>query len=213
MLAPAKLRAVLKKLPGLREGYYALARPLHVDGGFEDQWARIVMNRETHSLIRSTNPEDKSVLEISGDSWRTRAAFARYRSVNFSEYDVCAGPLHDEKFDIVIAEQVFEHLLWPYRAVRHVHQMLKPGGTVLLTMPFLIKVHNVPTDCSRWTETGIRHLLAEGGFDINLITTGSWGNRACVRANWRRWQIYQSWRHSLKNEPDFPVVIWAMAKK
>jgi SAM-dependent methyltransferase len=212
MFARTNLRATLKQVPELQR-IYEIVRPLFASGGPGNQWARIIMNRETEHLIHSVNPETKSALEISGDSWRMRATFKRFRSVGFPEYDVCARPLEGEKFDIIIAEQVFEHLLWPYRAVRHVHQMLNSGGVFLLTTPFLIKIHNDPTDCSRWTEIGIKHLLAEGGFDINLIITGSWGNRACVRANWARWQIYQAWRHSLENEPDFPVVVWAMARK
>jgi hypothetical protein len=78
-----------------------------------------------------------------------------------------------------LPSKYFEHLLWPYRAVRHVYQMLNEDGVFLLTTLFLIKIHQHPVDCSRWTEIGIRNLLAEGGFNIDLITTGSWGNRAC----------------------------------
>jgi len=83
--------------------------------------------------------------------------------------------------------------------------MLTPNGALLVTTPFLIKIHNSPEDCSRWTEVGIRYLLAEGGFDIDRITTGSWGNRACIRSNLRRWS---PWLHSLKNEPDLTSRCW-----
>ena len=199
-------------MPGLQSAY-GLIRPFIAHGGLTNQWARIVMNHETEALVQAIGPEDKSALEISGQSWLTRAKFKTFRSVNFPEYDVCAGLLGNEKFDVVIAEQVFEHLLWPYRAVRNVYEMLNPGGAFLITTPFLLKVHHHPVDCSRWTELGIRHLLAEGGFDLDRVTTGSWGNRDCVQANFPRWQIYQSWRHSLKNEPDFPIVVWALARK
>jgi SAM-dependent methyltransferase len=75
--------------------------------------------------------------------------FRRYRSVEFPAYDVCRDLLNDQ-FDIIIAEQVFEHLLWPYRAVRNVFQMLTPNGALLVTTPFLIRIHNDPEDCSRW---------------------------------------------------------------
>ena len=141
-----------------------------------------------------------------------RSRLQTYRSMGFPDYDLCAGTL-DEKFDIIIVEQVFEHLLWPYRAARNVFQMLNPEGALLVTTPFLVKVHNSPVDCSRWTELGLRHLLAEGGFDIDRITTGSWGNRACVRSNWWKWTIYQPWLHSLRNEPEFPFHVWALARK
>jgi len=210
------LRATLKAVPALRQAYYqvsSLSRASRARRSPDNHWARIVMNRETERLVRSINPENRSALEISGDSWKERVAFRRYRSVDFQTLDICKSPLADEKFDIVIAEQVFEHLLWPYRAVRHVHQMLNEGGVFLLTTPFLLKIHEYPVDCSRWTEIGIRHLLAEGGFNIDLITTGSWGNRACIEANWTKWRVYRRWRHSLRNEPEYPIVVWAMATK
>jgi hypothetical protein len=177
-----------------------------------NQWARIVMESETNRLVSSLAPETRSALEISGDHWRM-GPFRQYRSIDFSEYDVCNGML-DERFDIIIAEQVFEHVLWPYRAARNVFAMLNPGGALLITTPFLVKIHENPTDCSRWTEIGIKHLLAEAGFNIEMIITGSWGNRSCIRANLRRWCVYyRPWIHSLKDEPDYPIVIWALARK
>jgi SAM-dependent methyltransferase len=115
------------------------------------------------------------------------------------------------RFDLIIADQVFEHLLWPYRAGRNVRSMVKPGGHFLMTTPFLIKVHESPVDCSRWTELGLKHLLAECGFPLEEIRTGSWGNRACVRANFRRWA--RKGFRSLANESEFPVTVWALAKK
>ena len=177
-----------------------------------DYWARRVMDRETRKLVRSVQPRQLSVLEISGDYWGGVEKFKAYRAVHYPEFDICASTL-GEQFDLIIAEQVFEHLQWPYRAGKHVHQMLRPGGHFLITTPFLIRVHEAPDDCSRWTETGIRYLLAECGFDLGRIRTGSWGNRACVRANFLHWARYRRWLHSLRNEPDFPVVVWAFAQK
>jgi hypothetical protein len=103
--------------------------------------------------------------------------------------------------------------LWPYRAGRNVYQMLNPGGYVLVTTPFLIRIHDQPVDCSRWTELGLKHLLAECGFPMKNIRTGSWGNRACVIANFTEWPHYAPQQHSLDNEPNFPLVVWALAQK
>lgn len=175
-------------------------------------WDRIVMDRETTQWVRGLSPERLDALELSGTDWEGRARFRSYRSVQYPEFDICAGVL-PETFDLIIAEQVFEHLLWPYRAVRNVHAMLRPGGHFLVTAPFLVRVHEFPHDCSRWTQTGLRHLLAEGGFPIDDIRTASWGNRDCIAANFRHWQRYRPSRHSLANEPKFPVVVWALARK
>ena len=205
------LRSQLKRVPGLRKAVQATKQKLGLQTNEYNQWGRIVMNQETDRLIRSLDWQHASVLEISGQKWKG-FGFQTYRSVGFPEYDLCAGTL-DEKFDIIIVEQVFEHLLWPYRAARNVFQMLNHDGALLVTTPFLVKIHNSPVDCSRWTEVGLRHLLAEGGFDIDRIETGSWGNRACVRSNWWKWTIYQPWLHSLNNEPEFPFHVWALARK
>lgn len=205
------LKSQIKRVPGLRQvAHFIRRRSGGRSGG--PYWSRIVMDQETDRLIRSLDVEHSSALEISGQKWKGYG-FYRYRSVEFPAYDVCSGVL-DEQFDIIIAEQVFEHLLWPYRAVRNVFQMLSPNGAFLVTTPFLIKIHNDPVDCSRWTEVGIRHFLAEGGFHLDRIRTGSWGNRACIRSNFgRKWVVYRPWLHSLKNEPDYPYHVWALARK
>ena len=170
------------------------------------------MDRETTKLIAQLGLDKGSVLEISGSTWAKRLNFKQYKAVHYPAYDICESTLA-ETFDLVIAEQVFEHLLWPYRAGKNVYQMLKPGGFFLITTPFLIRIHNHPIDCSRWTEIGLRHLLAECGFPLEGIRTASWGNRACVRANYVKWARYNPRMHSLHNEPNFPVVVWAVAQK
>lgn len=176
------------------------------------QWARVVMDRQTERQVRAMECAVLDVLEISGTKWAS-FGFRSYRSIQYPECDVCAAPLATAAYDLVIAEQVLEHVAWPYRAVRHVHDMLRPGGVFLVTTPFLVRVHAHPTDCSRWTELGMKHLLAEGGFALERIETSAWGNRACVRANLNRWASWVPWLHSLRNEPDFPVVVWAFARK
>jgi SAM-dependent methyltransferase len=177
------------------------------------QWGRVVMNRSCRELVEGLGPEKLDVLEISGDDWgKLSYPFKSFRSANYPEYDVCADPLADQQFDLIIAEQVFEHLLWPYRAGKNVYQMLRPGGHFLISTPFLVKVHAHPIDCSRWTEMGMKYLLAECGFPIQKIQTFSWGNRACVKAGFKRWARYHWWR-SLRNEPEFPYDVWALAQK
>ena len=185
-----------------------------ITGEGNPHWSRIVMDKETEKLVHSLPVPTLDVLEVSGTKWEN-TGFRSYRSVHYPEYDLCAGPL-PETFDLVIAEQVFEHVLWPYRAARNVHEMLRPGGHFLISTPFLLRVHAAPLDCSRWTETGLKHLLAECGFPLEGIRTASWGNRACAIRNLRKdgkWASYRPWRDSLENEPDYPIVVWALARK
>ncbi len=178
------------------------------------QWCRVVMNREIEQFIRSLDCPHIDALEISGTGSQSRYDFRSYRSIEFPEYDVCSGPLAREQFDLVIAEQVFEHILRPDLAAANVYQMLRPDGAFVISTPFLLKIHGHPSDLYRWTEHGMRQLLETAGFIVTA--TGSWGNRECLFADLKPglgWTMYDSRRHNLENEPQFPIVIWAFARK
>ena len=176
-----------------------------------EHWCRVVMDQETDKLISALPFKSFSSLEISGQKW-SDFGFQSYRSVQYPEFDICAEKLN-QSFDIIIAEQVFEHLLWPYRAGRNVFEMVKPGGYFLVSVPFLIKIHLYPVDCTRWSETGLRYFLAECGFDLDSIITGAWGNTECVVSNFNGWTTYREGFHNLKNDAEMPMVTWALAKK
>jgi SAM-dependent methyltransferase len=180
----------------------------------KQRWCRVVMNQDTYRLINQLAPHNLNVLEISGHAWKNRPGikFKSYQAVNYPAFDICKDTF-DEPFDLIIAEQVFEHLLTPYQAAKNVFSMLKPGGHFLITLPFFIKLHPCPTDCTRWSEMGLKYFLSECGFDLQQIYTASWGNSACVTANFYKWEDYNPQLHSLKNEKNFPLVVWALAKK
>jgi SAM-dependent methyltransferase len=198
--------------PGKRRCDFEPLLPEQEGDGTSQRWSRIVMNRECRQLVDRLNPAALSVLEISGEAWK-EAGFRSYRSVSFPEYDLCADPL-PELFDLIIAEQVFEYVLWPYRAGKNVFAMLQPGGHFLISTPFLTPVHDFPQDCSRWTELGLRYFLAECGFPLENTLTASWGNRQCIEANWDQFlQQYRPGEHSLENQPNFPYHVWALARR
>lgn len=175
-------------------------------------WARVVMYQECFKFVRSLRSENLEVLEISGGlAWQKALKFKSYTATQYPDFDICSQTL-DRQFDLIIADQVFEHLERPSQAGRNVFAMLRTGGFFVVTTPFLIRIHDGPVDCSRWTQLGLNRLLQESGFEADRVTTASWGNRACVKANFSRWPRY-GWHRSLKNEPEFPVVVWAFAQK
>jgi len=189
------IRPILSKLTGTKE----------------EHWCRVVMNRETKRMISLLKPKRLKALEISGCDWKPMG-FKSYEIAHFPEFDICTMTLK-KRYDLIIAEQIFEHLLTPYKAASNVYNMLENDGYFLITTPFLIKYHGCPDDCTRWTETGLKHFLAEVGFSLEHIETGSWGNKSCVKGNFRKWTRYRPWLHSLKNEQEFPVSVWALAQK
>jgi SAM-dependent methyltransferase len=175
-------------------------------------WVRVVMYRRCFAFVQGLQPGRLDVLEVSaGPHWRRAFAFKSYIGTDYPGYDICAEVLPG-RYDLIIADQVFEHLRWPARAARHAFETLRPGGHLIVTVPFLLRVHKSPIDCSRWTEDGLSYLLQEAGFTPEMIYTDSWGNRACLKANLTRWRK-RGFFGSLRNEPEFPVMVWAFARK
>ncbi|MFZ5539648.1 MAG: methyltransferase domain-containing protein [Pseudomonadota bacterium] len=187
-------------------GSAAEAAPMRADAA--NHWCRIVMNQATQHAIAALPVERLDVLEISGSAWRHHA-FRSYTSVGYPDFDICRDVLA-QPFDLIIAEQVFEHLRHPARAAANVLRMLRPGGRFLVTTPFLIRFHPEPLDLWRWTADGLRAFLEDCGFVD--VETRSWGNRDCVIANLSEWAAY---RHGddLSNDPRFPVVVWGIARR
>jgi hypothetical protein len=92
-----------------------------------NNWIRVVMYEECFRLLSHLDTNSMDALEISaGDRWYD-IKFKSFTSTSYPEFDICTDRL-DQTFDLIIADQVFEHLLWPYRAAKNVYAMLKPGG-------------------------------------------------------------------------------------
>jgi SAM-dependent methyltransferase len=78
-------------------------------------------------------------------------------------------PLCDESFDTVILLEVLEHLEEPQKALAEIRRVLKPGGTLILTIPFLYPVHDAPFDFQRYTRFGLERELKASGFHIEEL--------------------------------------------
>lgn len=78
------------------------------------------------------------------------------------------------RYDTVLCTEVMEHLPRPERLLREVDRVLKPGGHLILTVPYLCRLHEEPFDFYRYTRYGLQHLLEGEGLRVLEITpTGS----------------------------------------
>lgn len=76
--------------------------------------------------------------------------------------DLCAGPLGipEGAFDAIVCTEVLEHTLEPFAAAAEMHRLLRPGGLLLLSCPFNLRIHGPLPDCWRFTEHGLRSVLS-----------------------------------------------------
>jgi SAM-dependent methyltransferase len=177
-----------------------------------DQWQRVTLNRSVAGHIASLNPTSCSAAEISGSAHADKS-WKEYVSLNYPEFDLCAPLDGQGPFDVVICEQVIEHVIDPCAAARNLRALTSTGGHVIVSTPFLVRIHELPlfamNDYWRFTPRGLRRLLEQAGLQVDHIH--SWGNRSCVVGNFDRWPAHRRWL-SLDNEQDLPVQVWAFAR-
>lgn len=80
-------------------------------------------------------------------------------------------------YDFVICTDVLEHISQPWKAVCQLYAVLKPGGTLLLTMPFNFHLHETKTVGDYWriSADGINQLLINiaGFHHVNISAIGN----------------------------------------
>jgi SAM-dependent methyltransferase len=81
-------------------------------------------------------------------------------------YDGSNFPFSDLDFDSVVSSQVFEHVFNPNLFLSEVNRVLKPGGILLLTVPFIWDEHEQPYDFARYSSFGLQYLLKAHNFEI-----------------------------------------------
>lgn len=91
---------------------------------------------------------------------------SRQRGVADVFYSGQAFPFEPESFDAVLCNQVLEHVFNPDEFLAEVSRVLRPGGRLLLTVPFVWDEHEQPWDYARYSSFGLKALLEKQGFRI-----------------------------------------------
>ncbi len=80
----------------------------------------------------------------------------------------------DGTFDTVLATSVIEHCEEPAKVISEMHRVLRKGGSLVLTVPYIMFIHLEPRDFYRLTKYGLQYLLRD--FDIVKMETigGYW---------------------------------------
>jgi SAM-dependent methyltransferase len=158
----------------------SLARHLHVLGG-------LVVD-----LGCGTSPYKEDILKVA----------TRYVGVDWqhslhdqSNVDVFADltkrlPFDDNYADCVVSFQVLEHLPEPDFFLSECFRILRPGGRVLLTVPFMWLVHEEPRDYYRYTRYGLEYLLEKNRFrDIAIEEVSGFWQTAALKLNYHTARI------------------------
>ena len=78
-------------------------------------------------------------------------------------------PFNNEQFNHAVAFQVLEHHPNPLSMLSEMKRVIKPGGLIMLTSPFLGGLHELPHDYQRLTIYGLRKLLDDLDLKVLII--------------------------------------------
>jgi ubiquinone/menaquinone biosynthesis C-methylase UbiE len=131
--------------------------------------------------------------------YKERCSHLRYFSQDFAQYngegdgkgiqtgnwdnrghdfvcDITSIPVADSYFDNVLCTEVLEHVPDPVQAFKELHRVVKPGGRIVITVPFNSITHFAPYHfCTEfsvyfftyWSEQmniAVRSLIANGNY-------------------------------------------------
>lgn len=106
-------------------------------------------------------------LEVKADHYASRLGAAEVEVVDIDADnplatvvgDLCdPSTLRPGRYDVAVVTQTLQLVHDPASALRGLLTSLRPGGTLLLTVPCLSRLIG-PSDLWRWTPAGLQHLL------------------------------------------------------
>ena len=97
-------------------------------------------------------------------------------------YDGVHWPVTDRSVDVILSTETLEHVPDSATFLSEAARCLRPGGRLILTVPFAARWHYIPHDYWRFTPSGLQRLLLAAGFDqIAIFARGNAVTVACYK--------------------------------
>ncbi len=123
------------------------------------------------------------VLDIGGKKIKSRGDFSppvekvdswQYLNIDAStEPDyLCPAdniPVENNYFDTILMTEVLEHLKNTESVLKELYRVLKNGGSLIASIPFLSAIHMHTNDFQRWTGRKIQMEFEKAGFHVEKI--------------------------------------------
>ena len=87
--------------------------------------------------------------------------------------DALRLPVRAASVDCVICCEVLEHIPEPAVCCNEMFRVLKPGGTLIISTPFMFPIHADPHDFYRYSPDGLRYLCREFQ-EFKTVPMGGW---------------------------------------
>lgn len=170
-----KLKTYFKRYQGL---YYVLVR---IAGA-------LFVGEKTGLKAFGSMPAGSVVLNLGSGPKVLSESIVNVDAFPFRGVTICADalrlPFRDNSVDAVMCECVLEHVTDPNAVVREIERVLKIGGLVYVSIPFMDAYHSAPDDYYRWTTSGLRQMMKAFDERELRIAFGPTSTMISGLANW-----------------------------
>jgi SAM-dependent methyltransferase len=112
--------------------------------------------------------------------YRKHFKHVTYETADFGEVDkkysdlnyVCRLeelPMADNTYDLVLCNQVLEHIPDPVVVLKEISRVMKSSGQAWVSAPLFYEEHEVPYDFYRYTQYAWQRMAAEAGFTVESL--------------------------------------------
>lgn len=128
------------------------------------------LSRKREAEFLKKHSSDLKTLEIGAKSKENCKYFPNLTTLNIevvNGVDIMAnaedlgGIIKDESFDRVLCISVLEHTKQPIKIVENIRKILKKDGLVIVSVPFIMSLHDTPQDYWRFTRYGLIELFKD----------------------------------------------------
>lgn len=139
---------------------------------FSKLFSRKNLNKFLINSIKKYNSSDKTILNIGAGG--KIDSILRKNTVKFQSIDIDPkrkpdyvlsiedlNTIKENSIDIIFCIEVLEHVQNPFKAIEEIKRVLKKGGVIIASTPFLHPIHDEPYDFYRYTKYGIEHMFKD----------------------------------------------------
>lgn len=181
---------------------------------------RFVMYNSIENWIKENQPKGDVLLVSEKNEHSIRKMLGEkchFTVTQFPETDIMdLSKLGKNKFDVVVTDQVLEHVPNPFEALKQIYMVLKPGGVAINTSCSFNPVHD-SVDYFRFMPLGFKEIHR---VFRKILLLDAWGNKKSIA------RFVQSGNMSFnvpgnpfekrivnKNEEKWPWSVWCIAIK
>jgi SAM-dependent methyltransferase len=119
------------------------------------------------------------ILDVGAGRGDFAAALQGFRTVAVEVYPypeidvVCdltrVNPFLPHSFDAILLLNVLEHVYDTHALMQTLADLLKPGGHLIVAIPFMVKLHQAPVDFVRFTHFALQKLAVDHHLQVELL--------------------------------------------